>query len=333
MLRRIMAALGAAFRGIFGRLGFLGHWLEDLADDAIALPRQAWNGLRDNWPAIERGAERVLAVPLMAAEAVLSVPGAVIGALFGRGGQPEQAQTAAQRQASVQQQADANEDTKIRIHSVRRIASSRSKGQQPEADAVASLDRKVVAYLSKLSPEECGVLAVAKTASLRALLEKGEAPVGVRSPQQVAEGFSVRVIPPSGSPPAAGIAPAVAVPGRAVPTPRAVGLVDAWRQRHAPATADRTDAVGRTRRIVVALAAGRQPASSDCEALPKEAAFYLGFLRRDEAAILAAASTAEMTALVRDGVPPPGVRSPSEVGEIYAAFCAGKTEPSSRMAA
>jgi hypothetical protein len=208
-MRKILEALGNAFRGLFGGLGFLGRWLEATAGAAA-------DGI--GWCA-----HAAVALPVAAV-------GGVANLLFG-GNQPEQGgPSAGERQAATQQQADAADDAKIRIHSVRRIASSRSKGAPIEAEAAEQLDRKVLKYLAALSIEECAVLAVARTGKLRALLEKGEAPEGVRSPQQVADGFQIRICPPAGGEPQADHANQVAVP-QPTAAPTIVAAVGAWRQR------------------------------------------------------------------------------------------------------
>ena len=120
---------------------------------------------------------------------VVGLSGALVRSVFGgnRGqGTPDQAAAqASARATSEQAKADDAADARVILAALRRVASSVAKGAKPEPSALEELPAGLAGYVVRLTADEADTLARARTNVLRALLDTGVAPDGVRSPREL----------------------------------------------------------------------------------------------------------------------------------------------------
>lgn len=188
IIRAVMAALGRLVtksvmvtKKIGGRMIQVAETVtERVFDAAVAMPRAV---LEVGGATLKLGAGTV--------SDIVKAPFRVAGMLLGGKRQPQQApeQAAAEaQQAAVQQQirADAAEDSRQILTSLRRVAQARSSGLPPDSAHVSRLPQHLLAYVQSLSPCECDVLARRPTSELRTLISGRTQRADVRSPEQVA---------------------------------------------------------------------------------------------------------------------------------------------------
>lgn len=192
MLARILQAIGDALKAALESMRSILKFMDFLFKRGAY-----WAGRAT--ASVERAVSATAALAASAAEKAVMVPAALAGSVVRsawrsmRGGQAEQpaaeeqaAATGARRAKFEGVAADTAADERVMLQAVRRVASARARGVRPDPEAVALLRPDVVRYLLALTPEECGRLATSRVPAVRALLDTGVAPEGVRSPSEVA---------------------------------------------------------------------------------------------------------------------------------------------------
>lgn len=197
-LKAILAALaraGSAIAGAAtGAAAAIWDWTEDLIEEA---PLRVWGAASHTSDAVLGGAGRLLSgavhVAAEAADTVLAAPRALLGGLFGGGGQPVATHTPQQAAADEQRRQaarDRADDISSLAASIRAVASARARGAAAPEDHIVQLAHrapKLLRWVQALDADECQVAAALTTAALRGVIDRGEAPRGLRTPAQVSE--------------------------------------------------------------------------------------------------------------------------------------------------